>query len=168
MKPVKRIFVIGHSGAGKGVLAQALARKLGWKYLDADFALSTTLGRELPDLLGKPGEEALLRTLSEVLTYQKSLNEIVVTTDDSLVCSENNRRLLASEFTVYLKVSLDIQLQRISFNRPLLPTMDYKAFLGKQHRERDAWYEQAACFSLSSDDGAIDEHVLKIIGAMES
>lgn len=39
MKP-KRIFIVGHLGAGKGVLAQALAEKLDWKYTDADFALA--------------------------------------------------------------------------------------------------------------------------------
>jgi adenylate kinase family enzyme len=28
MRKTKRIFIVGHSGAGKGVLAQALAEKL--------------------------------------------------------------------------------------------------------------------------------------------
>jgi len=36
MSNIKRIFVIGHSGAGKGVLAQAVAKKLGWKFINAD------------------------------------------------------------------------------------------------------------------------------------
>lgn len=31
MSNIKRIFIIGHSGAGKGVLAQAVAKSLGWK-----------------------------------------------------------------------------------------------------------------------------------------
>jgi ATP-dependent protease Clp ATPase subunit len=36
MSSIKRIFIIGHSGAGKGVLAQAVAKKLGWKFINAD------------------------------------------------------------------------------------------------------------------------------------
>lgn len=34
-----QIFIVGPSGAGKGVLAQALAKQLGWQCIDADFAL---------------------------------------------------------------------------------------------------------------------------------
>ena len=35
MSSIKRIFIIGHSGAGKDVLAQAVAKKLGWKFFNA-------------------------------------------------------------------------------------------------------------------------------------
>ena len=76
------------------------------------------------------------------------------------------RELLSSEFVVYLKVSTPVQLERISHNRPLLPLGDYKAFLNTLRHERDGLYEQVASFSISSDDGAIDEHVLSIINAM--
>lgn len=32
IKP-KRIFIVGHMGAGKALLAEALAKKLGWQYI---------------------------------------------------------------------------------------------------------------------------------------
>lgn len=37
MNKHKRIFIVGHSGAGKGMLAQAVAEKLGWQFIDANF-----------------------------------------------------------------------------------------------------------------------------------
>lgn len=40
MAHAKRIFIVGHSGADKGVLAQAVATKLGWKFVDADVFVS--------------------------------------------------------------------------------------------------------------------------------
>ena len=159
----KRIFIVGHSGAGKGVLAQAVAKKLGWQYLDADFALAPSIGRSLTKIIGKHGEESFLQCLSEILSHQISKENIVVTTDDSIICSETNRQLLSSEFTVYLKVSPSVQLERIAHNRPLLPLADYTTFLEKLHQERDALYEAAASFSISSDNGDIDEHVASII-----
>jgi shikimate kinase len=64
-------------------------------------------------------------------------------------------------------VSPDVQLERISHNRPLLPLSDYKAFLNALRHERDALYEEVASFSLSSDDGAIEEHAASIIKAMK-
>lgn len=168
MNPPKRIFIIGHSGAGKGVLAQALAEKLGWRFIDADFGLAPSIGRGLAEIVGNKGEEAFHHCLTDIFTHQQHQEYIVVTTDDSIVCSKKNRELLATEFTVYLKVSISVQLERISHNRPLLPTPDYKDFLNKLRQERDHLYEEAAGFSLSSDSGALDEHVLSVIKAMKN
>jgi len=47
----KRIFLIGHSGAGKGVLAEGVAKKLGWKYVNADYALASSIGRSTTEIL---------------------------------------------------------------------------------------------------------------------
>lgn len=163
MSQHKRIFIVGHSGAGKGVLAQALAKKLDWQYLDADFALAPSIGRSLTEIIGKQGEEIFHQCLSDILLHQTGKNNIVVTTDDSIICSDKSRKLLASEFTVYLKVSPPVQLERIAHNRPLLPLTDYNEFLDKLHHERDALYEEVASYSISSDDGDIDEHVASII-----
>ena len=167
MRQHKRIFIVGHSGAGKGVLAQALAKKLGWQYLDGDFALAPSIGRPLTEIIGKQGEESFHQCLSDILLHQTSKKNIVVTTDDCIICSDKSRKLLASEFTVYLKVSTSVQLERIAHNRPLLPLADYRAFLEKLHHERDALYEDVASFSVSSDDGNIDEHVASIIKCLE-
>ena len=75
--------------------------------------------------------------------------------------------MLEKEFTVYLQVSLNVQLERIGHNRPLLPCKDYKIFLQKLRDARDALYEQCAAFSLSSDHGDIDGHVQQIIDALK-
>lgn len=36
MEKPKRIFVIGHMGAGKFLFTEALAKKLGWQLIDAN------------------------------------------------------------------------------------------------------------------------------------
>jgi shikimate kinase len=162
----KRIFIVGHSGAGKGLLAHGIAEKLGWKYIDADFSLAPSIGRSAREILGKEGEERFHQHLSEILLHQTSQENIVVTTDDSIVCSEKNQQLLAAEFTVYLKVSTPVQLERIAHNRPLLPVADYAAFLDTLRHERDALYEQVASLSVNSDDNALEAHVLQVTQAI--
>jgi shikimate kinase len=161
----KRIFIIGHSGAGKGVLAKALAEELGWQFLDADFALVPSIGRTLSEIVGHQGEEKFFHCLTDILTNQISKENIVVTTDDSIICHEKNRKLLSSEFNVYLTVSTHVQLERIAHNRPLLPVSSYRNFLDKLRQERDELYEQVASFSVSSDTGAVDTHVKSIVKA---
>lgn len=167
MNQSKRIFIVGHSGAGKGVLAKALAEKLACQFIDADFSLAPSIGRHMHEIIGKQGEEKFYQCLSEILSYQLAQDNIVVATDDSIVCSEKNRQLLTRELTVYIKVSTSVQLARISTNRPLLAVNDYRGFLDKLHQERDAFYEQVASISISSDDGDIKTHVSNIIKVIE-
>jgi shikimate kinase len=159
----KRIFIVGHSGAGKGVLAQGIAKELGWKYVDTDFAIAPSVGRPLAEILGAQGEEKFQQCLTDILSHQISKENIVVTTDDSIIDSEKNQDLLAKEFTVYLKVSTPVQLERISHNRPLLPQADYKSFLDRLHQKRDALYEKVASFTLSSDDHDLEGHIKTIV-----
>lgn len=166
MSKHKRIFIVGHSGAGKGVFAQALAKALDWKFIDADFGMAPSIGRMLPDVIGDEGEKKFYNCLSDILNNQLQQENIVVTTDDGIVCNDKNLEMLSSEFTVYLKVSPDVQLSRISHNRPLLPVDDYVAFLKKLREERDSLYEKVSSFSLSSDDGDINEHVQKVINEL--
>ena len=165
MNQPKRIFIIGHSGAGKGVFAAALAKKLSWQFLDADFALAPSIGKPLIQILGKQGEENFHQCLLDILSNQISKENIVVTTDDSIICSNKSRQLLASEFTVYLKVSTPVQLERIAHNRPLLSIVDYKAFLDKLHHERDSLFEEVATLTIESI--SVEEDVNKIIKALE-
>lgn len=166
MNKYKRIFIVGHSGAGKGILAQAVAKALTWQFIDADFALEPSMGRSLAEILGQPGAQAFHNCLSEILSTQTGKENIVVTTDDSIVDNKENCEILSSEFTVYLNVSPSVQLERISNNRPLLPVGDFEAFLNNLRKTRDSLYEQVASLTISSDSGELDEHAKQIIRAI--
>ena len=167
MSNKNRIFIIGHSGAGKGVLAQAIAQKLGWRFIDADFALAPSIGRTLSEIIGSEGEKQFHESMSNILYNLLNEENIVVTTDDSIVCNEKCLEILSCEYTVYLKVSTTVQLDRISHNSPLLPTADYADFLNQLRTERDDLYERAASYSLSSDDGEIEDDMKSVDNAFD-
>lgn len=164
MSQYKRIFIIGHPGAGKALVAKTVAEKLGWQFIDADLGLEFRIGRTLTDIMGRQGVDTFYDCESEILATQLTLDNIVVTTDPSIVCSEKNRQLLSSEFVVYLQVSTPVQMKRISRDpAPLLSITDLQIFLDKLHQERDSLYEQNANFSINSDDSALEKHVSSII-----
>ena len=168
MNKYKRIFIIGHSGAGKGVLAQAVAKQLGWKFINADvLGCVACTGRRVSEILGKDGERCFNQSLHQILQHQITQEDIVVTTDESIVCDQTTRQLLKSEFTVYLQVSEKNQSERLSGGyRPLLPVADYDALLSALHQERNDLYNDVASFTLSSDNGNIEEHANSIIQAL--
>ena len=58
MTKTKRIFIVGHTGAGKSERGELLAKKLGWQYVDANPGLERYIGKNLAEIVGKQGEEA--------------------------------------------------------------------------------------------------------------
>ena len=96
IKP-KRIFIVGHMGAGKSLLAEALAKKLGWQFVDANPSLERWIGRSLNEILGKQGEEAFHHCEAEIITHQKNKEDVVVVLEESVIATEENRQLLSSE-----------------------------------------------------------------------
>lgn len=165
IKP-KRIFIVGHMGAGKFLLTEALAKKLGWQSIDANPSLERYIGRSLKDILGKQGEEAFHRCEAEVLSHYMGKEHVVVVLEEAVIATEENRKLLSSEFVVYLKVSTATQIERMKGGRiPLLPIPDLKAFLDQQHRERDPFFEEVA--TLTVESVSVEDDVTTIIKALE-
>jgi len=76
MSSYKRIFIIGHPGAGKALLAKNLAEKLGWQFIDIDLGLEFRVGRILPEIIGKQGENAFHDCESEILATQLSFRTL--------------------------------------------------------------------------------------------
>jgi shikimate kinase len=150
IKP-KRIFIVGHTVAGKFLLGEALAKKLGWQLIDANPGLERYIGRNLHEILGKQGEEAFHKCEAEIISHYINKEHVVLIMEEAVIATEKNRKLLSSEFVVYLKVSTSVQIERwLEGRSPLLPITDRKAFLDKQHLERDSLFEEVAKLTIES------------------
>ncbi|TAL65344.1 MAG: shikimate kinase, partial [Legionella sp.] len=118
----KRLYFVGHSGAGKALVAKTVAEKLGWQFINADFSLEFRIGRHLEEILEADGLASFYKCQGEILAAHLNKEEIVVSTDPSIVCEKKNRQLLAEGFVVYLKVSPAVQIERNTRNpAPLMP-----------------------------------------------
>jgi len=165
IKP-KRIFVVGHMGAGKALLSEALAKKLGWQFIDANPSLERYIGRSLNEIFGNQGEEAFHRCEAEIISHYIGKEHVVVLLEEAVIATEENRKLLSPEFVIYLKVSTPVQMERMQGGRtPLLPIVDLKAFLDKQHLERDSLFEEVTTLTIESI--SVEEDVNKIIQILE-
>ena len=152
MNQPKRIFVVGHMGAGKFVFTEALAKKLGWQIVDANPSIERYIGRHTRDILGEQGEAAFNRSQADIISHFIGKENVLVLLEECAVSSEQCRKLLSSEFVVYLKVSIPTQLGRMKDGRvAALPVDDMKRFLEKQHHERDAFYEEIASLIVETE-----------------
>src|SRR5271154_5493864 len=103
MTKPKRVFIVGHMGAGKALFSEALAQKLDWQFIDANPSLERYIGRSLNEILGKQGEEAFHRCEAEIISHYIGKENVVVILEEAVITTEKNRKLLSSEFVVYLK-----------------------------------------------------------------
>ncbi len=167
MSKPKRIFIVGHMGAGKSLRAEALAKTLGWQCIDANPGLERYMGRNLNEILGKQGEEAFHQCEAEIISHYIDKEHVVLTMEEAVIATEKNRKLLSSECVVYLKVSTSMQIERWAEGRiPLLPITNCKAFLDQQHFERDSLFEEVATLVIEPSI-SIEQDVNKIIQALE-
>ena len=68
MSKAKRICIVGQSGAGKGVVAEEVAKQLGWKFIHVDVLSSVaSIGRT--DVFGSGSEDTFNQTLTEILQH---------------------------------------------------------------------------------------------------
>ncbi|AMQ28338.1 TPA: shikimate kinase [Legionella pneumophila] len=164
MNQPQRIFIIGHHGAGKGLLAKSVAQSLGWQFVDADLGLESHVGRHLSEILGNPGCDAFYECQFNILTSLCTQEHIVVTTDSTIVLSLKNRQLLRNEMTVFLDVSTPVQIDRTSRNTAnLLPIPSLTDFFDQLHDERDSLYKEVASLTIHGDDGKLEEHTRCIV-----
>ena len=164
MSKAKRIFIVGQSGAGKGVVAEEVAEQLGWKFVNADVLASVaSIGRSVTDVFGSGSEDKFNQTLTEILQHQVTQENIVVTTDENVACDPNAREILKSEFTVYIEVSTLVQAERMSSYRPLLPVDDYLSLLDGLQKERNPSFAEVASFTINSDNGDIERDAKSVV-----
>ena len=126
------IVLTGLSGAGKTSVGMALAKRLGWTFVDMDTAIEETYGSPIAEIFTSQGE-AFFREL-ETTILQKLTTELtnspqnhVISTGGGVVISEQNRKLLKSlGKVVFLTAPVKVLAARLSgdMTRPLLNTND--------------------------------------------
>jgi shikimate kinase len=153
-------------GVGKFIFTEALAKKLGWEIVDANPSIERYIGRQIRDILGEQGEAAFNRCQADIISHSVEKENVAVLLEECAVLSEQCRKLLASEFVVYLKVSIPTQLDRMKNGRvSSLPVDDMQNFLEKQHRERDAFFEEVA--TLVVESVGIEEDVKTVMMSLD-
>jgi shikimate kinase len=169
MSSIQRVFIVGQPGAGKGVLAQILAKKLNWQFVDADLGIESQVGLTLHEILGKQGLDSYSECQFKILEALTNRQAIVVATDGLVLGNDKCMSLLSNEFVVHIKINSSTQIEERTAAGPktLLSFDNYGNLLDKLHTERDSKYESVASYSFSRDDNALDEHVQSIVEILD-
>jgi shikimate kinase len=141
-------------GVGKTTIGRQLARLCHLEFRDTDREIEQQTGADIPLIFDVEGEDGFRRREIEMIEKLTDCAGIVLATGGGAVLAEENRRALRSRGTVvYLRASIDTQLERTRRckNRPLLQSDDPRAVLESLMQQRAPLYEAEADFCIDTD-----------------
>src|SRR5690606_31550257 len=105
----------GPMGAGKSTIGRLLSAELKLEFFDSDKVIEERCGANIPWIFDKEGELGFREREQQVIDELTQLPNIVLATGGGVVMRPENRRFLSSRGTVvYLRTSVEQQLQRTS------------------------------------------------------
>ena len=141
----RAVFLVGFMGSGKTTVGQALARRLGWSFVDLDETIRRREGQSIPDIFRDHGEAAFRQ--AETSALAALLNDLgrdsIVALGGGAFAQEQNRALLAGRPTVFLHAPVEELWQRCSADKEIRPLRQDRAQFARLHAERTPHYEKA-------------------------
>ncbi|MEE9320810.1 MAG: shikimate kinase [Granulosicoccus sp.] len=160
------IFLVGPMGSGKSTVGRALARKIGYQFIDSDREIEARCGVDIPTIFDYEGETGFRDREARMIDELTMLPELVLATGGGAVLREANRDCLRKRgHVILLSVEIKEQLRRVSYdaNRPLLQTEDPKARLLQLMEERAPIYKSVADIEVSTDSRRMYHVVTRIL-----
>ena len=132
-----KIYLVGFMGAGKTTMAQALARRLGWRAEDVDLLIEARERRTVADIFAREGEPYFRSIERQVIWSLLPIRHLVVATGGGTFIDPENRAAINTDgLSVWLDVPLEVLVNRIPADgrRPLAADRVQMAVLYESRR----------------------------------
>ncbi len=163
------IYLIGPMGSGKTAVGRRLAKELHLEFFDSDAEIENSTGVDIAYIFEREGEASFRRRERECIAGLTRRKNIVLATGGGAVLDEETRRNLTRSGTVvYLRTSIERQLERTQHakNRPLLMEGEPRETLERLAAIRGPLYEDLASFTVETGGRhvrAVTANVRKIL-----
>lgn len=161
------LFLVGPMGAGKSSIGKLLANKLNMDFFDSDIELERRAGASISWIFDVEGEQGMRDREIKVISALSAMKNIVLATGGGSILAPENRSALASRGTViYLKATIDQQVNRTTHNRdnrPLLQVDDLRSKIEELAKIRSPLYEEIADYTIATEEGSTTDVINKIL-----
>tara|TARA_B100001173_G_C15698589_1_gene425061 strand:+ start:55 stop:561 length:507 start_codon:yes stop_codon:yes gene_type:complete len=160
-----RLIIIGPMASGKSVVGKKLSKRLDIDFYDTDEEIVKKTGVTISHIFDIEGEDKFRSREMNVFSNLIKKDGCVISTGGGIVLKEENRELLKKGTVLYLKTSIQTQLERTMNDkeRPLLKGKENKELtLRKMAKLRNPLYEKSSNYIIEETDNS-NQTVDKII-----
>jgi shikimate kinase len=173
------IALIGYRGSGKSTIAQAIALRLGWDWVDADVEIELAAGKSIAAIFADDGEHSFRDLEHGVLAKLVHRQRAVLALGGGAVLRTENRELLRSAChggsgkTVWLKAAPETLWRRIQADPSTAarrPNLTVGGGLNEIHNllgQREELYRQCADLVVETDGKSLTEVAEEILAWMK-
>lgn len=139
-------ILVGMMGAGKSSVGRELAKLAGRQFVDTDQLLQNRFGRPVGKIFDTYGEATFRDHESSILRSLEPGSIVIATGGGIVMRAENWEELRRLGKTIFLKVTIDQLIERLSISkkrRPLLEVENWQERLTALYEQRLPIYEQA-------------------------
>jgi 3-dehydroquinate synthase len=166
LKENRNIAIIGFSATGKTVVAQKVAERLNWTFIDTDEEIVKLSGKTIPEIFKQDGEEKFRRLESQVLKQACHKEQMVIATGGGAIIDPKNQNLLletsvvvcleAKPETIYQRLLHDTLYSASPVVRPLLAGDNPLERIKQLKTKRQSYYA-IADWTVHTDNLTVDE-----------
>ena len=157
---MQRIFLIGFMGAGKTTVGKELSSQMKLSFIDLDHFIENRYHKTIRQIFEEKGEDAFRDMEQKTLREVAEFEDVVISTGGGTPCFHQNMLFMNEKgTTVYLKVSIEELVKRISLNKNVRPVLngysdnELNLFVEEIMAKRSPAYEQAQIiFSAETQD----------------
>ncbi len=166
------LALIGYRGTGKTTIAQILAKRLGFDWIDADVEVEERAGKSIAEIFAASGEEAFRDLEAEVVADLCQRERTVLALGGGAILREENRKCLAQcQPIVWLQASAETIAQRLGTDpmtagrRPNLTNRGGLHEIEQMLATRDPIYRACATLEVDTEGKAPAQIVDEIVGS---
>lgn len=149
------IFLIGPLGAGKTTIGRQLAKQCHLVFYDSDQEIEKKTGVSVATIFEYEGESGFRKREIDMIAQLTQLQSIVLSSGGGAVVAKENQLALKENGTVvYLRASVDTQLNRTNQRkgvRPMIDTEDPLQAIVTLNEQRTPLYESLADLTYDTD-----------------
>lgn len=152
-----RLIIIGPMASGKSVVGKKLSKRLDIDFYDTDEEIVKKTGVTISHIFDIEGEDKFRSREMNVFSDLIKKDGCVISTGGGIVLKEENRELLKKGTVLYLKTSIQTQLERTMNDkeRPLLRGKENKELtLRKMAKLRNPLYEKSSNYIIEETDNS--------------
>ena len=152
-----RLIIIGPMASGKSVVGKKLSKRLDIDFYDTDEEIVKKTGVTISHIFDIEGEDKFRSREMNIFSDLIKKDDCVISTGGGIVLKQENRELLKKGTVLYLKTSIQTQLERTMNDkeRPLLRGKENKEVtLRKMAELRNPLYEKSSNYIIEETDNS--------------